>query len=48
MNQPKPREQGKLTEEWARRRKANVQLGLAFGALAIALFLVALWKYRPL
>ena len=35
-------------EEWARRQKANVRLGYLFGAVAFALFLVALWKYRPL
>ncbi len=36
------------TEEWARRRKTNVQLGLALGAVAVVLFIVALFKYRPL
>lgn len=36
------------TEEWARRRKSNVQLGFAFGGLALVLFVIALFKYRPL
>ena len=35
-------------DEWARRKQANVRLGYVFGAIAFALFLVALWKYRPL
>lgn len=35
-------------EEWARRRKSNVQLGLILGGVAVALFIVALFKYRPL
>jgi hypothetical protein len=35
-------------EVWAQRRRNNVRLGWFFGAVAIALFFVALWKYRPL
>lgn len=34
--------------EWARRRAGNVKLGLAFAGVAVLLFLLALWKYRPL
>ncbi|MBK9347025.1 MAG: hypothetical protein IPN06_11680 [Burkholderiales bacterium] len=33
---------------WAQRQRNNVRLAWVFGALAVALFLVALWKYRPL
>jgi hypothetical protein len=36
------------SEEWARRRKSNVQLGWAFAGLAVVLFVIALFKYRPL
>jgi hypothetical protein len=32
----------------ARRQRDNVRLGLGLGALAVVLFLIALWKYRPL
>ena len=35
-------------EEWARRQKANARLGYLFGGIAFLLFLLALWKYRPL
>lgn len=35
-------------ELWAQRQKNNVRLGLAFGALAVVLFIIALLKYRPL
>ncbi len=33
---------------WERRKKNNVRLGWMFAGLALALFLVAIWKYRPL
>lgn len=33
---------------WAQRQRNNVRLGWVFGALAVVLFMVALWKYRPL
>lgn len=33
---------------WAQRRKNNVRLGYAFGAVAIVIFIIALLKYRPL
>jgi len=36
------------SEEWARRKRANVRLGLVFGGIVVALFLLSLWKYRPL
>ena len=31
-----------------RRDRANARLGWIFGALAVLLFLLAIWKYRPL
>lgn len=33
--------------EWASRRKNNLILGLALGGFVVALFLLAIWKYRP-
>lgn len=33
---------------WAQRRRANVRLGVLFGAIALVIFLASLWKYRPL
>ena len=32
----------------AQRRRANVRLGLLFGAIALLIFVASLWKYRPL
>ena len=35
--------------EWVEaRRKNNLKLGLALGGLVFAIFLLALWKYRPI
>jgi hypothetical protein len=33
---------------WNQRRRNNVRLGWVFAGLALALFLLAIWKYRPL
>lgn len=33
--------------EWDARQAANRRLGWIFGGVALALFLIALWKYRP-
>jgi hypothetical protein len=33
---------------WEQRKRNNVRLGWAFAGLALALFLLAIWKYRPL
>lgn len=33
--------------EWAGRRKNNLKLGLALGGFVLAIFLLAIWKYRP-
>lgn len=35
-------------EEWARRRRNNIRLGIALGGLVVLLFVLSLWKYRPL
>lgn len=32
---------------WSTRQRNNVRLAWMLGALALALFLIALWKYRP-
>lgn len=39
---------GADAQEWERRRKGNVRLAWAFAGLAVVLFLISLWKYRPL
>ncbi len=36
------------SDEWTRRRASNVRLGLILGGVVLALFLIAIWKYRPL
>ena len=36
------------SEEWTRRRASNLSLALVFGGVALVLFLIAIWKYRPL
>lgn len=36
------------SDEWAARRASNVRLGLILGAVVLALFLIAIWKYRPI
>jgi len=35
-------------QEWEGRRKNNLRLAYAMGAFAVAVFLISLWKYRPL
>ena len=35
-------------EVWAQRRRNNVRLAWAFGGVAIFLFVMALWKLRPM
>jgi len=42
--QPNPTD----TDVWAQRRRNNVRLGWALGAVAVAIFLIAVLKYRPL
>ena len=34
--------------EWERRKAGNLRLALVFGGVAVALFLLALWKFRPI
>jgi hypothetical protein len=36
------------SEEWTRRRASNVRLAWMLGGVVLALFLIAIWKYRPL
>ncbi|MEI8325349.1 MAG: hypothetical protein WCH44_08285 [Betaproteobacteria bacterium] len=48
MSQLEPRHPKDEKDLWARRRSSNVRLGLALGGVVLALFLIALWKYRPL
>lgn len=33
--------------EWAQRRANNKRLGYLFAAIAVAIFLGSIWKYRP-
>ena len=33
--------------EWARRRSANIRLAVLFGVMALLVFVLALWKFRP-
>ena len=35
-------------EVWAARKRNNVRLAWAFGGVAIFLFVMALWKLRPM
>lgn len=35
-------------EEWAGRRAGNLRLAWFMVGLALVLFLIAIWKYRPL
>ena len=36
------------TQEWARRQKSNVRLAYLMGGIAVVIFLISIWKYRPL
>jgi hypothetical protein len=36
------------SQEWASRRKNNLRLAYLMGGVAVAIFLISLWKYRPL
>lgn len=48
MNLPKPPLDAQSNDVWAQRRRNNVRLGWALGLMAIAIFLIAVLKYRPL
>jgi hypothetical protein len=48
MNLPEAQSSRIDADTWALRRRNNVRLGWMFAAFAVVLFLVALWKYRPL
>lgn len=34
--------------DWSSRRAASIKLALVFGALALVVYLVAIWKFRPI
>ena len=45
----KPTEHNRTdSAEWQRRKAASARLGLVIGAMAVVLFLLSIWKYRPL
>lgn len=49
MNQPDtPHTSHADADVWAGRQRNNARLGWVFAAVALALFLLALWQYRPL
>lgn len=48
MSDSKTTPAGMDAPEWARRQKNNARLGYVFGGVAVVLFLIAIWKYRPL
>ena len=35
-------------DQWARRRASSARLGWILAGVALALFAISLWKYRPL
>jgi hypothetical protein len=48
MSLPEPAKNLADDVEWTRRRATNVRLGLVLGGVVLVLFLIAIWKYRPL
>ena len=48
MSAPKLQNPDPNSDEWANRRPNNVRLGLILGGVVLVLFLIAIWKYRPL
>jgi hypothetical protein len=48
MNLSKTPSSNADADVWAQRRRNNVRLGWALGAVAVAIFLIAILKYRPL
>ena len=48
MSQSTHKQPAAHDEVWAQRQKNNVRLGLALGAVAVVIFIIALLKYRPL
>jgi hypothetical protein len=48
MGQAESNERPIAEDEWAKRRTNNVRLGLFLGAVVFVLFLIALWKFRPI
>jgi hypothetical protein len=48
MSLPEPRKVEPDTDEWAKRKRNSVRLGLVFAAFVLAVFFLSIWKYRPL
>ncbi len=48
MSLPEPQKTLADDPEWTRRRATNVRLGLILGGVVLVMFLIAIWKYRPL
>jgi hypothetical protein len=48
MSSPESNKDLANSDEWTRRRANNVRLGLVLGGVVLVLFLIAIWKYRPL
>jgi len=44
---PDPGQMNRDNPEWARRRTTSIRLALLFGALAVLVFVLAIWKFRP-
>ena len=40
--------QGMNADDWEARKRASVRLAWKLAAVAVALFALAIWKYRPL
>jgi hypothetical protein len=48
MNPSNTPNSSKDDDVWISRRKNNMRLAWVFGGLAFLIFLVAIWKYRPM
>jgi hypothetical protein len=44
---PEPDQMNRDDPEWARRRATSVRLALVFGLVAVLVFVLAIWKFRP-
>ncbi len=47
MDSQVPRLPGRDDPEWTRRRASNVRLAVLLGGIALLVFVLALWKFRP-
>jgi hypothetical protein len=48
MSTPEVPSQSPDADIWAQRKRNSVRLGWALGAFAVGIFLIAVFKYRPL